>query len=63
MSHKIAKAARKLLKSMDKTVKMVETNKRAVYHKGEYVYDTSTLKHSKESYKGRLNLLKTQLRG
>ena len=63
MSHKIAKAARKLLKGMDKTVKMVETNKRAVYHKEKYVYDTSTLKHSKDSYKGKLKLLKTQLRG
>lgn len=60
MSHKIAKLARKQLKSVtDRTVELVATNKRIVTSKDGK--RTVTLSHRLGTYKQRLNALKSKL--
>lgn len=60
MSHKIAKLARKQLKSVtDRTVELVATNKRIVTSKDSWT--TVTLSHRLGTYKQRLNALKSKL--
>lgn len=63
MSHKIAKLARKQLKSVtDRTVELVATNKRIVTSKdGKRSWETFTVKHRLGTYKQRLNALKSKL--
>jgi len=63
MSHKIAKLARKQLKSVtDRTVELVATNKRIVTSKdGKRSWTTVTLSHRLGTYKQRLNALKSKL--
>lgn len=63
MSHKIAKLARKQLKSVtDRTVELVATNKRIVTSKdGKRSWETFTVKHRLGTYKQLVNALKSKL--